>query len=95
MLYDFSTRQWGELTSMRGGYPSWSRDGKYVYLSDDSAIFRVRVSDRKVEPWVSLKDLRLASGRSGIWMGLAPDDSPMVLRDIGIQDIYALELQSP
>lgn len=96
MIYDFTTRQWEELVTMRaGGYPSWSRDSKYVYFSDESAIFRVGVLNRRVEPWVSLKDLRLASGMSGIWMGLTPDDSPMVLRDIGIQDIYALEWQTP
>ena len=95
MLYDFPTRQWSELVNKPGGYQSWSRDGKYVYFSDFSAIYRVRMSDRKLEQVASLKDIRLASGASGNWMGLAPDDSPMVLRDLGIQDIYALEWQRP
>jgi len=95
MLYDFTTRQWEVLANKPCGYPAWAQDGRYVYFSDNSAIFRVRVGDRKLEQVASLKDLRLASGVSGNWMGLAPDDSPMVLRDFGIQDIYALEWQTP
>jgi Tol biopolymer transport system component/DNA-binding winged helix-turn-helix (wHTH) protein len=95
MLYDFTSRQWEVLANKPGGYPAWSRDGKYVYFSASSAIFRVRVGDRKLEQVASLNDLRLVSGVSGNWMGLAPDDSPMVLRDFGIQDIYALEWQTP
>src|ERR1017187_9245738 len=29
------------------------------------------------------------------WYGLAPDDSPMVLRDIGTQEIYRLDVEWP
>jgi hypothetical protein len=29
------------------------------------------------------------------WVGLAPDDSPLLLRDTGSQDIYALDWESP
>jgi Tol biopolymer transport system component len=29
------------------------------------------------------------------WMGLAPDDSPLVVRDIGTQEIYALDWEAP
>ncbi|MGH9454815.1 MAG: hypothetical protein ACRD2O_12685 [Terriglobia bacterium] len=29
------------------------------------------------------------------WSGLAPDDSPIVLRDVGIQEIYALDVRWP
>jgi len=95
MLYDFTTREWEVLANTSAGYPAWSRDGKYVYFLASPAIFRVRVGDRKLEQVASLNDLRLASGVIGVWMGLAPDDSPMVLRDFGIQDIYAREWQTP
>jgi hypothetical protein len=29
------------------------------------------------------------------WTGLAPDDSPLLLRDVGTEEIYGLELQVP
>jgi hypothetical protein len=38
---------------------------------------------------------RLASGTFGNWTGLAPDDSPLALRDIGTQEIYALDWEAP
>jgi len=31
----------------------------------------------------------------GEWFGLAPDDSPMVLRDTSFQEIYALDMKWP
>ena len=31
-------------------------------------------------------------GRESFWMGLASDDSPLVLRDLGGYQLYALEL---
>ncbi|HYB61031.1 MAG TPA: hypothetical protein VEH50_06090 [Methylomirabilota bacterium] len=29
------------------------------------------------------------------WLGLAPDDSPLVLRDTGIKKIYSLHIDLP
>jgi hypothetical protein len=31
----------------------------------------------------------------GPWYGLAPDDSPLILRDAATQEIYALDLELP
>jgi eukaryotic-like serine/threonine-protein kinase len=99
MLFDFTTREWRDLTQTRVGYPTWSRDGKYIYFTDrfgkEPGVKRVRIADRKVEWVADLKELRLVQTPVGSWFGLAPDDSPLVLRDVGIQDIYALDLQSP
>ncbi len=30
-----------------------------------------------------------------IWFGLAPDDSLLVLRDVGSQEIYAIDWEAP
>ena len=43
---------------------------------------------------MDLKDLRV-TGYFGLWMGLAPDDSPLLHRDAGTQEIYALDVQFP
>jgi hypothetical protein len=87
------------LTDLDVSYPQWSRDGKYIYFANvprsDPSVMRLRLSDRQLEPWASLKALRCANSLLGAWMGLAPDDSPLVLRDIGTQDIYALEWKAP
>ena len=98
MLFDFKTQKWTELAGITSAYPNWSRDGNYIYFhtfGSDPSLYRVRVSDRKLEKIVSLKGIRLTLGDYGIWCGLAPDDSPLVSRDVGTQEIYALDLQRP
>jgi serine/threonine protein kinase/Tol biopolymer transport system component len=98
LLFDFTTRQWTELATMPVGYASWSHDGNYIYFNtlpaSDTAMYRVRISDRKLERLVSLKNLRRI-GSFGLWSGLAPDDSILMTRDIGSQDIYALDWEAP
>jgi hypothetical protein len=81
-------------------WPHWSRDGKYIYFHsrspDGPALFRVRIGDRKIDRIASAKNFRPAPDiLLGAWQGWAPDDSPLVLRDVGGQDIYALEWQTP
>jgi len=97
LMFDFTTQKWAELVKMLVSYPSWSRDGKYIYFDspfgDDPALFRVRISDHKVEKLVSLKGFR----RSGYynWFGIAADDSPLVVRYAGTREIYALDWDAP
>jgi len=99
MLFDRTTQHWQELVSMPIGYPSWSHDSQYIYfdttLSEDAAFQRVRISDHKLERLFSLKGLRRFWGQFGPWTGLAPDDSPLLVRDISSQEIYALDWQTP
>lgn len=97
MLFDRTTQRWQELASMPIGYPTWSHDGQYIYFDttfvEDANFFRVRISDRKLERLVSLKGLRQYWGDFGSWTGLAPDDSLLLARDIGSQEIYAIDWQ--
>src|SRR4029077_12510000 len=99
MLLDRVSARWVELASMTTiGYPSWSHDGQYLYfdttLTDDPAFFRIRISDRKLERLVSLKGVRRFWGELGQWTGLAPDDSPLLVRDTSSQEVYALDWQT-
>jgi hypothetical protein len=59
-----------------------------------SAILRIRVSDHKVDEVVDLKDF-LPVGSYGPTLTLVPDDSPLLLRDSGTQDVYALDWEQP
>jgi hypothetical protein len=99
MLFDFTKRQWTWPAS------SWViRAGRttedFVYLDSPSptepAFYRVPITDHKTEKVVSLKGLRRPpSSSNGSWTGLAPDDSPLALRDITSQEIYALDVDLP
>lgn len=101
MLFELSTQRWTELENFSIGpigYPSWSRDGQYLYFdttfTDDPGFFRVRISDRKLEKLLSLKGMRRFRGEFGSWTGLAPDDSLLLAHDLSSQEIYALDWQA-
>ncbi len=96
-LFDFKTEKWAVLSNTAAAYPGWSQDGKYVYFlqqQPDMGVFRVGIRDRKVEQVVSMKGFQL-TGYWGMWLGLAPDDSPLLLKDTGSQEIVALDWQAP
>ena len=93
VLFDFRTQSWSELTRTPLGFPNWSANGKYVYflrVPENPAVLRVRISDRKVEEVVSLRGLPI-TGHWGFSLALAPDDSPLLLRNTGTHDLYSLD----
>jgi len=93
MLFDFNTQKWQDLGTGVAAYPNWSHNGEYVYFDSTTSVMRLRLLDRKVEQVVDRKNVRLI-GWLGVWLGLAPDDSPLQLRDVGTQDIYSLDWKS-
>jgi Tol biopolymer transport system component/DNA-binding winged helix-turn-helix (wHTH) protein len=99
VLFDRASSKWTDLANFFVDYFEWSRDGKYIYVTISggrpSAIVRIRVSDHKLEHMVSLEHVRLATGAFGPWSGLSPDNSPLVVRDLGTQEIYALDWAAP
>jgi eukaryotic-like serine/threonine-protein kinase len=99
MLFDFTTQKWTELASLFVAYPTWSRDGRYLYfdgiLDNQENYYRVQVSNGKLEPIFSLKGFQAADSAFGNWSGLAPDESPLVVRDASIQEIYSLDWDHP
>lgn len=96
MLFDFKTQKWQELARVTMGFPNWSKNSDYVYFlheENQPSVMRVHLSDHKVERVADLKNFRQA-GFFNVWLGMAPDDSPLLLRDTGTQEIYALDWQT-
>jgi DNA-binding winged helix-turn-helix (wHTH) protein/Tol biopolymer transport system component len=99
MLFNTKTQKWEELSANYSGYPSWSRDGKFLYFQDwnrgsgyPSRVVRIRIGDRKLETVVDLKSLdRLSIGTFMSWSGLAPDDAVLLSRNNSTQEIYAVK----
>jgi hypothetical protein len=59
MLFDFEAGKWSVLIeNMTLDFPSWSKDGQYVYFlhtPENPAVFRIRVRDHKLEQVADLK----------------------------------------
>jgi Tol biopolymer transport system component len=100
MLFDTRTATWTQVaTGTAIQYPQWSADGKYIYFSDvkeEPQILRLRVADRAVELVVTLKGIfRPTMPWGAEWNGITPEGAPLILRDVGIAEVYALELELP
>jgi Tol biopolymer transport system component/predicted Ser/Thr protein kinase len=99
MLFDFVSQKWSELASASIGFTQWSADSKYVYFdtgySPNAAVYRVRISDRKQERVAELRDFRRVVTFFSPWSGLTPDGSPLLMRDTGTQEVYALDFEAP
>jgi Tol biopolymer transport system component len=95
-VFDFETGKWSELAPEgTADCPEWSADSQFIYfrrVTGDTGLFRIRPSGGRAEKIVDLKDWRDA-GWFGRYMGLDPTDAPLLLRDIGSEDIYALILE--
>jgi DNA-binding winged helix-turn-helix (wHTH) protein/Tol biopolymer transport system component len=94
-VFDFKTQQWRVLAKGWCHWPAWSADGQFVYFFRDSGIpsvYRVRASSGAEERVVDLTGFRFAGAVSS-WLGLGPHDTPLLLRDAGTDDIYALTLR--
>ena len=102
MLLEVSTGKWSELaTGTVLQYPNWSADSKYAYFEDigedGPEIDRVAVASRKKERVVALKGVprTIIQDSSVPWNGVAPDGSPLIMRDVSSRELYSLELQLP
>ncbi len=93
VLFDFQAGKWSDLIQTTIDFPNWSRDSQYVYFlhyAEKPAVVRIRISDRKLEQVADLRGF-LATGFWRFWLGLDPDDAPLMLRDSGTQDVYSLD----
>jgi Tol biopolymer transport system component/DNA-binding winged helix-turn-helix (wHTH) protein len=101
LLFDLATEQWTKiseadmLTNLQ-----FSRSGASVYFeatsTSQAVLMRMRLADHKIEQVMDFRNIRRPLAQlSSAWVGLADDDSPLMQRDIGTQEIYALEWRAP
>lgn len=99
MLFDFATQKWSDLLHTSIGWTQWSADSKYVYFDSgatvDPGVYRLNLATHQTEKIASLKDFRRVVQSWASWMGLTPDGSPLLMRDTGTQEIYALDFEAP
>jgi serine/threonine protein kinase/Tol biopolymer transport system component len=100
-LYDFQKPAWKQLPlpplrrSGQVGWPAWSHNSRYLYVMNNYQIYRVRIPDGGAELVASTTGIAILSPAIPWydWFGLTPDDRPIVLRDRGVDELYALDLE--
>jgi Tol biopolymer transport system component len=92
-LFDFATGKWHDVAQgALLSFPHWSHDGSALYYLQGSDVMRYRMSGGETERVADLKDLRL-TGFYGPSLSLTPDDQPVLTRDTGTQEVFALDWQ--
>lgn len=102
-LYSFATHSWEELTHLSTAYPNWTSDSRCILFEVAQGPFaarlpyyRICLADRKPQLLVNLADGgQLVSGTFTYWTGVTPDGSILGIRDISIEEVYALDVQLP
>jgi eukaryotic-like serine/threonine-protein kinase len=101
LLLEVATGKWRELmTGKFLQFPNWTRDSKSIVLEDlgvdGPELDRIWVADGRKERVASLKNIPrpIVSGDQP-WNGLDPDNSPLIMRDVGTRELYSLELELP
>lgn len=102
VLFDLQSRQYRTLWEIPSGetgwidWDTWSHDGRYIYFLSSAlgsyALLRMPLSGGRPEMVVDLSEFQF-TGWFNAWFGLDPQDAPLLLRDRGTQEIYALTLE--
>jgi Tol biopolymer transport system component len=93
-LYRPQVGRWEDLRQPSNlWYPTWARDGRTLYgLSlDERAIYRFRIDRPGREKVAELGGVQPTAPWLDAWMGLDPDDAPLVLRSASLSDLFALD----
>ena len=93
-LYRPQAGRWEDLGQPSNlWYPTWARDGQTLYgLSlDERAIYRFRIDRPGREKVADLGGVQPTAPWLDAWMGLDPDDAPLVLRSASLSDLFALD----
>jgi Tol biopolymer transport system component len=92
VLYDFGTKKWRSTKAENVNNPTWSSNGKYIYFDTeghDLALRRLNVATGYVDQFTSLQAY---PNLAWWWSGVAPDNSPLILRNLGSSEIFSLNL---
>lgn len=93
-IFDIARGSWTKLETGAVAFPEWSHDGRFIYYvkwTGDASVRRIRAADGQRETVADMKGAQY-TGVYTLWMGLDPSDTPLLLHDVGSDEIYALKL---
>ncbi len=101
-ICDLKSGKRTEILSSPEKFVNWEVSPNFDYFfyetgGNDPKIFRMKIKDRTIELVASLKDFRPVQDPylGNTQLNVAPDNSPVLTRDIGTQEVYALTVKWP
>ncbi|HEY2121441.1 MAG TPA: winged helix-turn-helix domain-containing protein [Candidatus Acidoferrum sp.] len=98
VLYDFVARNWSDWVNDRDGvgFEAWTADSRHLmYVTNNDVCKRVKLGDTHPEELFSFKGFPAYWTEFGPWTDNGPGDSRLFVRDVGTQEIYALDVDFP
>ena len=97
-VFDTEKQRWSVLLqTVNIGSFDWSSDSKFIYFiqygQGGGSVDKIALLGSKTEQVADLRDWHFTGAQWRPWMGLDPTASPLMLRDLGSDDIYALTLE--
>ncbi len=97
-LYDTATHVWKTLANTSVADPVWSFDSKAIYIhafmADTQPIYRVSVPDGHLEQAASLSGFRAEDTADYFFVGITPDNVPLVRARTSTGNLYSLDLDN-
>ena len=97
-IYDFGSTKWSDLNSTTGYRPVWTRDSKALYLINrEGELQRYRSATGKLESVAKMPDRMPPFGLANqslqglAFLSIGLDGAPLVARDQGSSQIYAIK----
>ena len=102
LLFDFSKQIWTPLAEASSGvigYTNWSHDSRFLFFNSyaeekSTGVYRVDVIRRATIP-VPAPEVPDQPILFGQWFALGPDDTPIVLHDISVHELFRFDLHLP
>jgi len=95
MIYDVATRAWSTLATTSVADPVWSADSKAIYIhafmADTQPIYRVSVPDGHLEQIADLSAFRAGDTADYFFVGITPDNLPLVRARTSTGNLYSLD----
>jgi Tol biopolymer transport system component len=95
-LFDSAKGGWRTLSEQPIGYPTWSRDGRYIYGNEgligttDAVRIEVATGLREEIARADFKPLGVIG--SGAWLGWTENWEPLTVRDLSSTQVYRIDL---
>jgi serine/threonine protein kinase/Tol biopolymer transport system component len=99
-IFDFSSAKWSKLSSGTGYRPVWTRDSSALYLISEGELQRYRSATGKLESVAKMPGRMTFFGLANqslqglAFLSIGLDGAPLVARDQGSSQIYAIRWQN-
>ncbi len=95
MIYDVQSRVWSTLATTSVADPVWSADSKAIYIhafmADTQPIYHVSVPEGRLEQVASLSAFRAGNTADYFFVGITPDNLPLVRARTSTGNLYSLD----